>query len=59
MTYPWTRSTLTSAKGVAAQSLWDDIGQHMTKKETLAYPTQKPEALLERIMEAITLKVIL
>ncbi len=50
---PQYKKYLDTAKGVAAQSLWDDIGQ-LTKKETLAYPTQKPEALLERIVEAST-----
>ena len=52
---PQYKKYLDTAKGVAAQSLWDDIGQ-LTKKETLAYPTQKPEALLERIVEASTRK---
>ena len=39
--------------GVAAQSVWVDI-QPMspTSKERLGYPTQKPEALLERIIKA-------
>ena len=50
---PQYKKYLDTAKGVAAQSLWDDISQ-LTKKETLAYPTQKPEALLVRIAEAST-----
>lgn len=37
--------------GVAAQSIWTDINpMSPTSKERLGYPTQKPEALLERII---------
>jgi DNA modification methylase len=46
---------LDESKGVPIQDLWDDIqmirGIH-THSEGLAYPTQKPEALLERIVKA-------
>lgn len=35
--------------GVALQSIWDDI-KPATGQETLGYPTQKPIALLERIV---------
>lgn len=39
--------------GVAVQSIWTDIKpMSPTSKERLGYPTQKPEALLERIIEA-------
>ena len=44
---------LDEMKGVAVQDLFDDIspiGAHAA--ERLGYPTQKPEALLERIIEA-------
>ena len=35
------------------QSLWDDIGNlQASAAERLGYPTQKPEALLERIVSA-------
>ena len=44
---------LDESKGVPIQSLWTDIsslsGSHA---ERLGYPTQKPEALLERILNA-------
>jgi site-specific DNA-methyltransferase (adenine-specific)/adenine-specific DNA-methyltransferase len=45
---------LDESKGVPIQDLWDDIqmirGIH-TKSESFDYPTQKPEALLYRIIE--------
>lgn len=37
-------------EGVALQDLWDDIPPESGEK-SLGYPTQKPEALLERIIE--------
>ena len=37
--------------GVALQDLWDDIPP-VLGNERLGYPTQKPEALLERIIQA-------
>lgn len=44
---------LDESKGVSIQDIWDDIpmlrGIHATG-ERLGYPTQKPEALLERIL---------
>lgn len=43
-------------KGRPVQNLWDDIqgmgGFKGSKTEMLGYPTQKPEALLERIIKA-------
>jgi DNA modification methylase len=45
---------LDESKGVSIQDLWDDIpmlrGIHQNS-ERLGYPTQKPEALLERILQ--------
>lgn len=39
--------------GVPLQDMWDDIPRiGNTAKERLGYPTQKPEALLERIIES-------
>ena len=39
--------------GVAAQSIWTDVPpMGPTARERLGYPTQKPEALLERIIQA-------
>jgi len=50
---PQYKKYLDTAKGVAAQSIWDDIPQ-LTKEETIGYPTQKPASLLRRIVEAST-----
>jgi len=50
---PQYKKYLDEAKGVPAQSIWGDIPQ-LTKKELVGYPTQKPEALLERIINAST-----
>ena len=42
---------LDEGKGVAVQSLWDDIPNlHSRAKERTGYPTQKPLALYERII---------
>lgn len=39
--------------GIPAQGLWDDINPiNSQAREKLGYPTQKPEALLERIISA-------
>ena len=44
---------LDEAKGAPAQNIWDDVPRiGNTSKERLGYPTQKPEALLERIIQA-------
>lgn len=54
-TVPSRKQYLDEGKGVAVQSLWDDIpALHATASERLGYPTQKPEALLERIIKAST-----
>jgi DNA modification methylase len=43
---------LDDGKGVSVQSLWDDISAlPAVSKERIGYPTQKPEALLKRIIE--------
>ena len=51
--YPRQKLFLDESKGVPVQDMWSDIpslsGAH---KERLGYPTQKPEALLERIINA-------
>jgi DNA modification methylase len=40
-------------KGKPVQNLWDDIEMISSQSaERLGYPTQKPEALLERIIRA-------
>jgi len=44
---------LEDTKGVPLQCLWDDIPPiNSQAQERLGYPTQKPEALLERIVKA-------
>jgi len=46
---------LDELKGETVDSLWDDIPPiNSQAAERLGYPTQKPEALLERIVEAST-----
>ena len=46
---------LDESPGVAVQSLWDDIPALSSRdSERLGYPTQKPLALLERIIETST-----
>ncbi len=51
--YPRQKLYLDESKGVPVQDIWADItslsGSH---KERLGYPTQKPQALLERIIQA-------
>ena len=50
---PQRKQYLDKGKGVSVQSLWDDIpGLHSQDAERLGYPTQKPLALLERIIAA-------
>ena len=41
-----------TAQGRRVQSIWDDILPSKTGKELVNYSTQKPEALLSRIIEA-------
>lgn len=44
---------LDDIKGVALQCLWEDIPPiNSQARERLGYPTQKPEALLERILKS-------
>ena len=38
--------------GCTAAEIWDDIPQPQPQQELLGYPTQKPLALLERIIAA-------
>lgn len=52
---PYLKRYLDESKGIALQDFWDDIsmlrGIHRGG-ERLGYPTQKPQALLERIIKA-------
>ncbi len=50
---PHRKYYLDEGKGVPIQSVWDNIGNlQASAAERLGYPTQKPEALLERIIRA-------
>ena len=46
------KSYLDERKGRPLQDAWNDIVMSKSGKERLGYPTQKPEALLERIISA-------
>jgi site-specific DNA-methyltransferase (adenine-specific) len=51
--WPYIRLYLDERHGVPAQEIWTDIDPiNMIAKERLGYPTQKPLALLERIIQA-------
>ncbi|MGE4073692.1 MAG: DNA methyltransferase [Lysobacterales bacterium] len=49
---PYMKRYLDESKGVPLQDLWDDIQmlRGISGGERIGYPTQKPEALLERII---------
>jgi SAM-dependent methyltransferase len=49
---PYVKSFLDERLGRPAQNLWTDIVMTKSGRERLGYPTQKPEALLERIIMA-------
>ena len=50
---PQYKNYLDKMKGTPMQDIWDDIPPIMgSSREKLGYPTQKPEALLERIIKA-------
>ena len=52
-TVPQYKRYLDEMPGVALQDFWADIGPVASRaKERLGYPTQKPEALLERIINS-------
>jgi site-specific DNA-methyltransferase (adenine-specific) len=51
--WPQYKRYLDEVKGLAAGDIWDDIPPiNARARERLGYPTQKPEALLERILRA-------
>jgi len=51
--YPKLKQYLSESGGKAVGDLWNDINPvGRTAQERLGYPTQKPEALLERIIKA-------
>jgi DNA modification methylase len=49
---PYHKNYLDELQGQLAQNLWTDIQMTKSGKERLGYPTQKPVALLERIITA-------
>ena len=49
---PYVKSYLDERKGRPAQDIWTDIVMSKSGKERTGYPTQKPVALLERIIQA-------
>jgi DNA modification methylase len=49
---PMLKLYLDESKGVPALDVWTDIRLQTSAQERLGYPTQKPEALLERIILA-------
>jgi hypothetical protein len=50
---PRRKHYLDKGKGMPVQSLWNDLPvRHSQAAESLGYPTQKPKALLERIIKA-------
>ncbi|HUX01329.1 MAG TPA: DNA methyltransferase [Phycisphaerae bacterium] len=52
---PRLKRYLDESKGVPLQSVWDDLPPiNSQAKESLGYPTQKPLALLDRIIKAST-----
>jgi len=51
--WPYIKLYLDQMKGASIQDTWTDIDPiNMVARERLGYPTQKPEALLERIIRA-------
>ncbi len=51
--WPYIKEYLDERKGIPAQEIWTDIDPiNMIAIERLGYPTQKPIALLDRIIEA-------
>lgn len=49
---PYLKSYLDEQEGKPVQNIWTDIRLTKSGAERLDYPTQKPEALLERIIKA-------
>jgi len=50
--FPYLKQYLDESPGKPAQSIWPDLRMTRSGAERLEYPTQKPEALLERIIKA-------
>ena len=55
---PRTKRFESEYEGMAPQDIWTDISKiHNQSSELLNYPTQKPEALLDRIIKASSKEV--
>ena len=55
--FPRLKRYLDESRGLPVQDVWTDIESLRSwHKERLGYPTQKPEALLERIIQASTIE---
>ena len=51
-TVPLQKRYLDEMQGISLHDVWDEIKSvQVTKKESVGYPTQKPERLLERIIQ--------
>ena len=48
--YPYLKHYLDEMPGIVLQDIWDDI-KPVSGRERLGYPTQKPQALVERIIK--------
>ena len=49
---PLLKRYLDEMSGIILQDVWDDVQSvQVSKKESVGYPTQKPERLLERIIQ--------
>src|SRR5579872_3294399 len=49
---PYVKQYFDESRGRAAQSIWTDVVPTKSGSELVGYPTQKPEALLDRIIRA-------
>jgi len=49
---PYVKSFLDEQRGKRVQCIWTDIVMSKSGRERLGYPTQKPQVLLERIIDA-------
>ena len=52
--FPRMKRYVDELPGVPLQDIWTDIGLNSAAHERIGYPTQKPEALLERLVLAST-----
>ena len=50
------KSYIDKKRGKALDNFWDDVGSYSLGNEKMGYPTQKPEKLMKRLIEACTNK---